>query len=221
MAAPLAPPPPPPPEEEEDAIRLLVAGRIETLAASIILDMATGVCGRGVDMIRLSAANVVPAAPAAALTLGPAATRRSLQGRSARPLALVLAVLCECHGLLVRNVRLSQRELYYRLVSFFRSQRELNDSVQDACATVGVPRHALNIGAATRGVMAGEITVGPARSASYVDLTMVGSAGWPIPGCLKTVRDTVFKSNASYIIVIEKVSGRQRIMYRIMATSKC
>lgn len=204
MAAPLPPP------AEEDEVRRLIIGRIETLVASMVLDMATGVCGRGVDMIQLSPANVLPGAPAAALTLGPAATRRALAGRSGRPLALAMAVLCECHGLLVRNVCLSQRELYYRLVTFFRGQRELNDSVQDACATVGAPRHALNIGAATRGVMAGEITVGPARSASYVDLTMVGSAGWPIPGNLKAVRDTVFKSTANYIIVIEKV-GKRRI----------
>lgn len=200
----MADPAQPPPTEEAELRRVVIA-RIETLAASMVLDMARGVVGRGVDMIQLSSSNVVAGPPAAALTLGANSTRRTLGGRSSRPLSLVMAVLCEVHGLLARNVTVSQRELYYRLVRFFRSQRELNDSLQDACATVGVPRHALNIGAATRGVMAGEIVVGPARSASYVDLTMVGSVGWPIPGNLKTVRDTVFESKANFIIVIEKV----------------
>lgn len=190
---------------EEEEIRHEIIARIEALSASMILDMVTGVFGRSVDMIQLSSANVVPGTASDALTLGSNSTRRCMGGRSSRPLALVMAVLGECHRLLINNETLSQRELYYRLIKEFGSQRELNDSVQDACATIGVPRHALNIGAATRGVIAGDIVVGPAGSASYVDLTMVGSTGWPIPGNLKAVRDTLFESNANFIIVIEKV----------------
>lgn len=190
---------------EEFEIRQIIISRIESLVMSIVLDMVTGVVGRGVDMIQRSPANVVANEQSDALLLGTNATRRWLGGRSGRPLALAIAVLAECHGLLVRNVILSQRELYYRLIKFFKNQRELNDALLDACATIGVPRHALNIGAATRGVLAGAILIGPARSASFVDGTMVGSAGWPIPGNLKAVRDTCFQSSANFIIVIEKV----------------
>jgi DNA topoisomerase VI subunit A len=70
---------------------------------------------------------------------------------------------------------LSQRELYYLLIYMFKCQNELNSTLLDACATLGVPRHALNIGTATRGVLAGCIRIAPPNSVALIDCEFVGT----------------------------------------------
>jgi DNA topoisomerase VI subunit A len=193
------------PAHAELECRAAISGRIEKLVLSLVLDMVSGVVDGGLDMVQRSSANLIENEHSDALLLGTNVTRRRLGGRSAGPLSRVIAVLSVCHELLLKNKTMSQRELYYLLIKHFQSQRELNVALQDACATLGVPRYALNIGAATRGVLAGTIQIGPAASAGLVDGAMVGSAGWPIPGDLKAVYETCFQSDANYILVIEKV----------------
>jgi hypothetical protein len=77
--------------------------------------------------------------------------------------------------ILPRQICLSQRELYYLLIHIFKNQRDLNNTLLDACATLGVPRFALNIGSASRGVLAGCIRIGPPNSAAVIDGEYVGT----------------------------------------------
>lgn len=177
---------------------------------SLISDMVHGVVDRGLGMVRQTQSNVVQNQQTGALSLGSGVTRRRFGGRSAVPLSRVIAVLSVCHGLLQKQTFLSQRELYYLLIAHFKNQLELNVALQDACATLGVPRYALNICAATRGVVAGCIQIAPATSAAFIDGALVGCAGWPIPGNMAEVVGTQITSHANFIVVIEKVSSPRR-----------
>ncbi|KAI9360064.1 Spo11/DNA topoisomerase VI subunit A, partial [Zopfochytrium polystomum] len=47
------------------------------------------------------------------------------------------------------------RDVFYRDVAFFKSQINVDRAVDDLAATFGVPRHCLNIHAATKGLIAG------------------------------------------------------------------
>lgn len=152
-----------------------IVARIEALVVGVIQDMVNGYVDGELVMMKISMSNIEEDESTGALVLGSHTTRRSLSGRAALPLARMMSVLSVCHGLLINGTAMSQRELYYLLVTFFRNQREVNLALMDACATLGVPRYALNIGAATRGVVAGCIRIGPANSAAFIDGQLVGT----------------------------------------------
>lgn len=185
--------------------------RIEAIVAGILLDLVSGSASGALSMVRRSAANATENDATGALALGGQVTTRRLRGAQALPFARVMAVLGAAHGLLIAGTSVSQRELYYMLVAYFRNQAQLNKAVQDACATLGVPRCALGIGAATRGVVGGCVRIAPADSVGVVNGEAVGSTGWPIPGDLTLVDGVQFQSSAHCIVVIEKMGIFQRL----------
>lgn len=152
-----------------------IVGRIEAQVVGVVNDMVCGCINGGFTMVQLSSSNIEEQQSTGALIFNNKLTHRKLVGRSALPVARMIAVLSVCHGLLISGTVVSQRELFYLMVSVFRNQRELNLALLEACATLGVPRYALNVGAATRGVVAGCILLGPSNSANFVDGQHVGT----------------------------------------------
>lgn len=79
----------------------------------------------------------------------------------------IMRVMACVHQLIITGRHVSQRELYYMLLRhqeqsslvLFPSQQRLNETVMDVAAILHCPRAALNVGAATRGVVAGCVTI--------------------------------------------------------------
>lgn len=79
----------------------------------------------------------------------------------------IMLVMSCVHQLIITGRHVSQREMYYMLLRhheqsslvLFPSQQRLNDIIMDVAAILHCPRAALNVGAATRGVVAGCVTI--------------------------------------------------------------
>lgn len=157
-------------EEEPQA----VICKIESLFFAFVHDLIAGRADGAFSMVRRTARNVVEDSTSGALSLGNIVSLRRFNLKNAVKVAQLLQVLHVVHSLLRQEKRMSQRELYYLLIESFSNQRQLNDIVLDASAVLGVPRYALNIGAATRGVLAGCLNLALAESTSRVDCEFVG-----------------------------------------------
>ena len=95
--------------------------------------------------------------------------------KNAVPLSRIFSVLSCCHELIVLGKRISQRQLYYILVHVFPSQNEFNSTVLRIANLLSIPRYNLNINAATRGVVAGNLFVSNPGARACVDCTCVGT----------------------------------------------
>ncbi|PFH52086.1 hypothetical protein AMATHDRAFT_140955 [Amanita thiersii Skay4041] len=75
---------------------------------------------------------------------------------SARSLAQLLRVLDTSHEALIRKEPITKRELFYRDVELFGSQRVVDTLLDDLVATFGIERCDLNIRASSKGLVYGE-----------------------------------------------------------------
>lgn len=159
--------------DEEDS--RTVCERIEQLCCWFIGNVACGRVNFKICMVKRSSSNAIEDSVSGAVLLGDEVTSRTLSARSAKSISQLFQVLQQVHLLLRERRRISQRELYYLLIESFSCQEQLNGVVLDASAVLGVPRYALNIGAATRGVVAGCLRIATANSLYHVDCEYVGS----------------------------------------------
>lgn len=153
----------------------VVIVQIEALVLAFARDLLEGHVDGAFTMIRRTASNTHEDPISGALLLGEQVVQRKFNARNAGKVAQMLRVLEIVHSLLQRGKRISQRELFYVLIDSFKDQHQLNDTVLDVSATLGVPRFALNIGAATRGVLAGCLRLAMAGSLYQVDCEYVGT----------------------------------------------
>lgn len=148
--------------------------KIESLFFAFANDLIHGRADGAISMVRRTSTNVVEDPISGAISLGDIITLRKFNLRNAAKVAQLFQVLHVAHSLLRQGRRMSQREMYYLLVESFSSQRRLNEIILDASAVLRVPRYALNIGAATRGVLAGCLHLALAESSYRVDCEFVG-----------------------------------------------
>lgn len=158
--------------DEEPSV---VMERIETLALAYQENIASGGSNGAIAMIRRTHTNVREDTATGAIQLGNQVTVREVSAKNATKNERLLSVLSIIHELLRNGRRISQREVYYLLIDLFDNQQQVNDTILDASATLGVPRFALNIGAATRGVLAGCLRLATSGSVYQVNCEHVGT----------------------------------------------
>ncbi|VFQ87575.1 unnamed protein product [Cuscuta campestris] len=110
--------------------------------------------------------------------------------------------------------RVTQRELFYKLLcdspEYFKSQLQVNSTVQDLVALLQCSRFSLGIMASSRGAVAGRLLLQEPNK-EFVDCSTCGSSGYAISGDLSLLGRLVLKSDARYIIVVEKHAIFQRL----------
>lgn len=158
--------------DEEPSV---VIERIETIFYAFVDDLVQGRVDGELTMIRRTSANAHEDALSGALHLGDKVSIRRFNDRTAMKMSQLFEVFAVIHRLLHQGKRISQREMFYLLIDSFKNQQQLNDTILDASATLGVPRFALNIGSATRGVVAGCLRLAMAGSLYQVDCENVGT----------------------------------------------
>ncbi|VFQ82847.1 unnamed protein product [Cuscuta campestris] len=134
---------------------------------------------------------------------------------TARAFVRVWKVMEMCYQVLSQDgKRVTQRELFYKLLcdspEYFKSQLQVNSTVQDLVALLQCSRFSLGIMASSRGAVAGRLLLQEPNK-EFVDCSTCGSSGYAISGDLSLLGRLVLKSDARYIIVVEKHAIFQRL----------
>ncbi|KAL9230991.1 hypothetical protein vseg_006269 [Gypsophila vaccaria] len=140
--------------------------------------------------------------------------RSMMKENAAKAFVRVWKVMELCYQILMEEKRVTQRELFYKLLctssDYFSSQDQVNRTIQDVVALLRCSRYSLGIMASTRGLIAGRILL-QERNQEVVDCSVCGSSGHPITGDLSILQSLTMKTDARYIIVIEKHAIFQRL----------
>ncbi|XP_014362709.2 meiotic recombination protein SPO11 isoform X1 [Papilio machaon] len=119
----------------------------------------------------------------------------------------VVFVLTKVHELLLKNLSVTRRELFYQNVTRLRNQANLDIAVRDVCCLLQTPPWNLGIMATAKGLIAGHIQL-QLRDGSYVDC--FGAGGTLIPQDVNGIKE--FRSTAKYILVVEKDAIFQKLL---------
>ncbi|XP_048233382.1 meiotic recombination protein SPO11-2 isoform X2 [Ricinus communis] len=141
--------------------------------------------------------------------------RRSfMKANAAKAFVRVWKVMEMCFQILVEGKKVTQRELFYKLLcvspDYFSSQLQVNNTIQDVVALLRCSRHSLGIMASSRGVVAGRLFLQEPNQET-VDCTECGSSGYSISGDLNLLDKLIMRTDARYIIVVEKHAIFQRL----------
>ena len=90
-----------------------------------------------------------------------------------------------------------------------RSAAEVNASIQDCVALLSVPRACLGITCASRGAVAGRLQL--KEDNAWTDLA-ASARGHAIPGDMAWVASAVLRSDAAYVLVVEKDAVFNRLL---------
>ncbi|XP_042031340.1 meiotic recombination protein SPO11-2-like [Salvia splendens] len=141
-------------------------------------------------------------------------TKSLMNENSANSLIRVWKVMEMCYQILGQEKKVTQRELFYKLLSdspqYFTSQLQANRSIQDLVALLRCSRYSLGIMATSRGVVAGRLML-QEPNRDVIDCSVCGSSGYAISGDLNFLENLIMKSDARYIIVVEKHAVFQRL----------
>ncbi|MCD7455292.1 hypothetical protein HAX54_027693 [Datura stramonium] len=114
--------------------------------------------------------------------------------------------------------RVTQRELYYKLLcdspDYFTSQLQVNRTIQDLVALLRCSRYSLGIMASSRGAIAGRLLLQEPNK-EVVDCSTCGSSGYAISGDLDLLEILSMKTDARYIIIVEKRLAEDRVFNQI------
>ncbi|KAL5551991.1 hypothetical protein UlMin_002167 [Ulmus minor] len=142
-------------------------------------------------------------------------TRSLMRANAAKAFVRVWKVMEMCYKILAEGKRVTQRELYYKLIcdspDYFSSQLEANRTIQDVVALLRCSRYSLGIMASSRGLVAGRLLLQEPKQ-EVVDCSICGSSGHAISGDLDLLDNLILKSDARYIIVVEKHAIFQRLV---------
>ncbi|KAL7160019.1 hypothetical protein ABFS83_01G066800 [Erythranthe nasuta] len=141
-------------------------------------------------------------------------TKSLMNENTANSFIRVWKVMEMCYQILIEEKKVTQRELFYKLLcdspQYFTSQLQVNRTIQDLVALVRCSRYSLGIMASSRGAVAGRLLLQEPNQ-EIVDCSTCGSSGYAISGDLNLLENLVMKSDARYIIVVEKHAIFQRL----------
>lgn len=137
-----------------------------------------------------------------------------MRERTAKSFVRVWKVMQMCYQVLVQEKKLTQRELFYQMLcdspDYFSSQKQVNNTIQDVVALLRCSRFSLGIMASSRGAVAGRLWLQEPNK-EVIDCSSCGSSGYAISGDLDLLQKLVMKTDARYIIVVEKHAIFQRL----------
>ncbi|KAI9572046.1 DNA topoisomerase IV alpha subunit [Boletus coccyginus] len=120
---------------------------------------------------------------------------------SSRPIAQLLRVMNFAHEALIQDLSVTKRDLFYKDVALFRSQKTVDKLVDDLAATLELNRADLNIRATSKGLVCGSGLIIHLLDGQV--LRVNDSEGTLIPAGEDIERFEV-DSDMSWVLVIEK-----------------
>ena len=202
-------------EQQEEITAETVLSRIESLAVSIV-DALDQNCMPVLEQYRRPFSIQAMTASSKTLT-------KHFNMHQCRSFTSILLVVAYCHSLLQSRPRrtTTTREVYYFYVTHFRSQRECDLAIWDACQLLGVPRHALGLQAGSRGWFCGDVELRSATSGELVWDARRSDASsaqgcpvapdWLLPPSQRSFT-VASRTTATCILVVEKEGIYQRLV---------
>ena len=147
--------------------------------------------------------------------------RRGGEGSQAKKFMQTLKVAGVCKRLIDEDITTSLRDVFYNLKVpirtiegksgkelIFYEQSESDPVLEDVEVTVAALREELGLHAEPRGGMVGPMTI--VDNGDTIDLTKMGSGGWNVPSIVEPEIIQFTKSNAKFVLLIEKGAVWQR-----------
>ncbi|XP_022157159.1 meiotic recombination protein SPO11-2 isoform X2 [Momordica charantia] len=142
-------------------------------------------------------------------------TRSLMRANAAEAFVRVWKLMEMCSQILLQEKRVTQRELFYKLLcdspAYFPTQLHVNRTIQDVVALLRCSRYSLGIMASSRGLVAGRLLLQEPGD-EVVDCAACGPSGYAISGDLNLLQKLTLKTDARYIIVVEKHAIFQRLL---------
>ncbi|XP_022995806.1 meiotic recombination protein SPO11-2 isoform X2 [Cucurbita maxima] len=142
-------------------------------------------------------------------------TRSLMRANAAKAFVRVWKLMEMCSQILLQEKRVTQRELFYKLLcdspAYFPTQLHVNRTIQDVVTLLRCSRFSLGVMASSRGLVAGRLLLQEPEQET-VDCAACGSSGYAISGDLDLLQKLTLKTDARYVIVIEKHAIFQRLV---------
>ncbi|KAK2467868.1 hypothetical protein APHAL10511_000163 [Amanita phalloides] len=126
---------------------------------------------------------------------------RKAAGGSARPFAQLFRMLDLSHEALVVNEPITKRELFYRDVTLFRSQRVVDQLVDDVAASFHLERREMNIRASSKGLVCGEGLTISLRQGDEIHATADGGTLIPV---IEDIKFYSVSGDICWVLIVEK-----------------
>lgn len=133
--------------------------------------------------------------------------RSFLNAKEARKSAITTRVLQLIHSVLLKNIHITKRDLFYTDVKLFVDQSESDGVLDDIATMVGCTRSNLNVVASDKGLVVGRITF--LEDGDFIDCTKMGVGGKAIPPYIDKI--TEITSDAEFILLVEKEAAYLRM----------
>jgi DNA topoisomerase VI subunit A len=191
--------------------------KLKRLAQGVVEDIRRG-SNPGVAIPVRSLANVSFDPKKKIIRLDGSKQRRSFFNLGqAKKFMQTFLVASACKELLDEGKHTSIRDLYYMTKhtigdtrqNTFDEQEESDPIIEDLEVTVDALREELNLFASNRGAMVGPMTV--VDSGDTIDLRRMGSGGWSIPSIVEAGTVQFKKSEAKFILLVEKDAVWRRL----------
>lgn len=159
----------------------------------------------------------VPSRSASNQLYVPALDRIVLRDKcSARPFAnlstvrkatITLRILSLIHAVLLRNIHVTKRDLFYTDVKLFTDQSQSDAVLDDVSTMLGCTRSSLHVVASEKGVVVGRLIF--YDDVDRIDCTKMGIGGKAIPPNIDRVG--AMESDALFILLVEKDAAFMRL----------
>lgn len=137
-----------------------------------------------------------------------------MRENDAKAFVRVWKVMEMCYKILGEGKLVTQRELFYKLLSdspkYFSCQRHVNQTIQDVVSLLRCTRQSLGIMASSRGALIGRLVLHEPEE-EHIDCSILGPSGHAITGDLNQLSRLNLSSDARYLIVVEKDAIFQRL----------
>lgn len=137
-----------------------------------------------------------------------------MRENDAKAFVRVWKVMEMCYKILGEGKLVTQRELFYKLLSdspkYFSCQRHVNQTIQDVVSLLRCTRQSLGIMASSRGALIGRLVLHEPEE-EHIDCSILGPSGHAITGDLNQLSRLNLSSDARYLILVEKDAIFQRL----------
>ncbi|KAK5665594.1 hypothetical protein BDV3_006656 [Batrachochytrium dendrobatidis] len=123
-------------------------------------------------------------------------------GRSISTFDAIVSILKCIHSLLFTQSRCTKRDIYYRNIHQFRTQKQVDEIVEDLACSFGISRDQLMIVAASKGVVYGRLWIHTSKG-DILDCCSNTTSGTLIPNADTIIGFTV-GDGVTTVLVVEK-----------------
>jgi meiotic recombination protein SPO11 len=127
--------------------------------------------------------------------------------KESRKSAITLRVMQLLHAVLVKEIHITKRDLFYTDVKLFVDQAESDGVLDDVACMIGCTRSNLHVVASDKGLVVGRIQF--EEDGDYIDCTRMGVGGKAIPPYIDKIENIT--SDAEFILLVEKEAAYMRM----------